>query len=123
MLEGIDHVPLYGNEPSAIEQVYAIFANVLELDEKGQVLNAHSAQKRRRTTLGHIVIPTSKLDPPYEENWETKLHQPPPSKDLIWTPHLVLQSAQSTAWLRSTPRVERAAELGSVAVIARRTQH
>lgn len=33
MLEGIDYLPLYGNEPSAIEQVYAIFANVVELDE------------------------------------------------------------------------------------------
>lgn len=33
MLEGIDYLPLYGDEPSAIEQVYAIFANVIELDE------------------------------------------------------------------------------------------
>jgi len=40
MLEGIDYLSLYGKEPSAIEQVYAIFANVLELDENGQVLNA-----------------------------------------------------------------------------------
>jgi hypothetical protein len=29
MLEGIDVLSLYGKEPSAIEQAYAIFANVL----------------------------------------------------------------------------------------------
>jgi hypothetical protein len=46
MLEGVDYLPLYGREPSAIEQVYAIFANVLEVDECGQVLNAQHAQKR-----------------------------------------------------------------------------
>ena len=33
MLEGVDYLSLYGKEPSAIEQVYAIFANVLELNE------------------------------------------------------------------------------------------
>ena len=27
-LEGVDYLPLYGSEPSAIEQVFAIFANV-----------------------------------------------------------------------------------------------
>lgn len=46
MLEDVDYLPLYGNDPSAIEQVYAIFANVLELDENGQVLNSQHAQKR-----------------------------------------------------------------------------
>ena len=34
-LDGIDYISLYGNEPSAIEMVYAIFANVLEFDENG----------------------------------------------------------------------------------------
>ena len=29
MLEGIEYLDLYGNEPSAIEMVYAIFANVV----------------------------------------------------------------------------------------------
>ncbi len=46
MLKGVDYLPLYGKEPSAIEQAYAIFANVLELGENGQVVNAHHAQKR-----------------------------------------------------------------------------
>lgn len=45
-LKNIDYISLYGEEPSAIEQVYAIFINVLELDEAGTVLNAEYAEKR-----------------------------------------------------------------------------
>jgi len=80
-LEGVDYLPLYGNEPSAIEQVYAIFANVLELDENGQVLNAHYAQKRATDYLRTYCDPSFKVDPPYE-NWEVELHRPPPLVDL-----------------------------------------
>jgi len=80
-LKGVDYLPLYGEEPSAIELVYAIFANVLELDEDGQVLNAHYAQKRATDYLRAYCDPTFKVDPPYEE-WEIALHSPPPLKDL-----------------------------------------
>jgi hypothetical protein len=80
-LDGVDYLSLYGNEPSAIEQVYAIFANVLELDENGQVLNAHYAQKRATDYLRAYCDLSFKVDPPYEE-WETDLHAPPPFKDV-----------------------------------------
>jgi len=80
-LKGVDFLSLYGNQPSAIEQVYAIFANVLELDENGQVLNAHYAQKRATDYLRAYCDPNFKVDPPYED-WETALHQPPPRQDL-----------------------------------------
>ena len=82
MLEGIDYLSLYGKEPSAIEQVYAIFANVLELDEKGQVLNATYAQKRATDYIRRYCDRSYKVDPPYE-GWELELHGPPPLKDLI----------------------------------------
>ena len=82
MLEGIDYLSLYGKEPSAIEQVYAIFANVLELDESGQVLNAPYAQKRATDYLRAYCDPSFKVDPPYQD-WELELHAPPPLKDLI----------------------------------------
>jgi hypothetical protein len=36
MLEGVDYLPLYGTEPSAIEQVYAIFVNVLSWTRTGR---------------------------------------------------------------------------------------
>lgn len=80
-LEGVDYLPLYGQEPSAIEQVFAIFANVIELDKHtGQVLNAHYAQKRATDYLRAYCDPNFVVDPPYEE-WETALHSPPPRKD------------------------------------------
>ncbi len=82
MLEGVDCLPLYGKEPSAIEQAYAIFANVLELDEHGQVLNAQHAQKRATDYLRAYCDSSFKVDPPYED-WELELHDPPPLKDLI----------------------------------------
>ena len=80
-LKGIDYLPLYGTEPSAIEQVYAIFANVLEIDQSGQVLNAHYAQKRATDYLRAYCDSSFKVDPPYED-WEIALHGPPPLKDL-----------------------------------------
>ena len=81
MLEGIDYLPLYGSEPSAIERAYAIFANVLELDENGQVLNAQHAQKRATDYLRSYCDPAFKVDPPYED-WELTLYEPPSLKDL-----------------------------------------
>jgi Tannase and feruloyl esterase len=60
MLEGVDYLPLYGNEPSAIEMVYAIFANVMELDENCQVLNVQHAQKRATDYLRAYCDPNFK---------------------------------------------------------------
>lgn len=80
-LQGVNYLALYGTEPSAIEQVYAIFANVLELDEDGQVLNSNYAQKRATDYLRAYCDPTFEVDPPYED-WEIALHEPPPRRDL-----------------------------------------
>ena len=81
MLKGVDYLPLYGKEPSAIEQAHAIFANVLEFDESGQVLNAQHAQKRATDYLRAYCVRGFKVEPPYED-WELELHEPPPLKDL-----------------------------------------
>lgn len=82
MLKGVDYLDLYGNEPSAIEQVYAIYINVLELDENGQVLNAKHAEKRATDYLRSYYDPTYEVSPPFED-WEVALYEPPPLKDLI----------------------------------------
>ncbi|MTW09375.1 hypothetical protein GM658_02075 [Pseudoduganella eburnea] len=82
MLEGVDYLSLYGEDPSAIEQVYAIFANVIELDEEGQVLNFTYAQRRATDYLRAWFDPSFKVDPPYEQ-WETALYGPPSLKDKI----------------------------------------
>lgn len=81
-LEGVDYLPLYGEEPSAIEQVFAIYVNVLELDENGTVLNAKYAEKRATDYLRAYCDPSFEVNPPYEE-WETNLYEPPPLKDAI----------------------------------------
>lgn len=78
MLDGVDYISLYGNEPSAIERVYAIFANVLELDENGRVQNFVHAQKRATDSLRQYCDPTYVVDPPFED-WEIALHEMPPS--------------------------------------------
>ena len=75
MLEGVDYISLYGNEPSAIEQVYAIYANVIELDENGRVLNAKYAEKRATDYLRSYCDPNYKVNPAYQD-WETQLHEP-----------------------------------------------
>lgn len=81
-LEGVNYLELYGNEPSAIEQVYAIYVNVLELDENGTVLNAKYAEKRATDYLQAYCDRSFKVQPPYED-WEVALYEPPPRKDLI----------------------------------------
>lgn len=79
-LEGIDYLKLYGEEPSAIEKVFAIYANVIELDENGKVLNAKYAEKRATDYLRSYCDPSFKVEPPYED-WETQLYSAPPLKD------------------------------------------
>jgi hypothetical protein len=73
MLEGVDYLDLYGTEPSAIEQSYAIFANVLETDASGKAINTKYAEKRATDYLRSYCDPTFKVEPPYED-WEVALH-------------------------------------------------
>ncbi|PJJ58734.1 DUF7677 family protein [Hymenobacter chitinivorans] len=82
MLEGVKYLELYGEEPSAIEQAYAIFANVIELDENGQVVNAQHAQKRAADYLRSYCDPAFTVEPPYQD-WELELHEPPSLQDKI----------------------------------------
>jgi hypothetical protein len=72
-LKGVDYLSLYGEEPSAIEQVFAIYANVIELDEDGNVLNDRYAQKRATDYLREYCCVDFKVDPVYEE-WEITLY-------------------------------------------------
>jgi hypothetical protein len=73
MLEGIQYLSLYGSEPSAIEQAYAIFANVLEMDETGEVLNMRYAEKRATDYLRSYCDPNFRVEPPLED-WEVALY-------------------------------------------------
>jgi hypothetical protein len=81
MLEGVDYLSLYGSDPGAIEQAYAIFVNVLKLDEAGQVLNAQYAQKRATDYVRSYCDIAYTVEPPYED-WEVALYGPPPLEDV-----------------------------------------
>ena len=71
LLEGIDYRGIL-REPSALEAVYAIFANVIELDEDGNVLNAKAAERRAAQYI--LQYMTGKpADPPFEA-WEVALY-------------------------------------------------
>lgn len=83
MLEGVNYLDLYGEEPSAIEQAFAIYANVIVLDEQGTVLNAKYAEKRATQYIRFYCDPTFVVEPPFED-WELTLYGPPPLKDFTW---------------------------------------
>ena len=76
MLQGVDYLDLYGDEPSAIEQTFAIFWNVLEADEQGRVTNFEAAQQRATDYLRSYCVPDFQVDPPLQD-WEIELHAPP----------------------------------------------
>ncbi|MDJ1466731.1 DUF7677 family protein [Xanthocytophaga flava] len=80
MLEGIEYLSLYGEDPSAIEQAFAIYANVIEVDEDGMVLNAKYAEKRATQYIRSYCDSDFVVEPPFED-WELALHSPPPLKD------------------------------------------
>ncbi|KAA3439844.1 DUF7677 family protein [Rufibacter hautae] len=82
MLKGINYLELYGEEPSAIEQAFAIYTNVIELDEDGNVLNAKYAEKRATQYIRSYCDSSYKVEPPFED-WEVTLYNPPPLQDLI----------------------------------------
>ncbi|WP_163831834.1 DUF7677 family protein [Spartinivicinus ruber] len=82
MLEDVEYLDLYGSEPSAIEMVFAIFANVIELDEEGNVLNFTHAQKRATDYLKSYCDPSYEVSPPYED-WEIELYGAPVFQDKI----------------------------------------
>jgi len=80
LLEGVDYSAIF-NEPGALEITFAIFANVIELDEHGAVLNAKWAEHRAAQWVLQYV--TGKAPDPPLADWETYLHDPPPKQDLL----------------------------------------
>jgi len=81
LLDGIDYRCILSEEPSALEQIYAIFANVLEFDDDGQVLNAKYAEQRAAQWLRRYMDPTFEIVPELAY-WEVALYEPPPRIDL-----------------------------------------
>ena len=73
LLEGIDYSCIF-SEPSALEQTYAIFINLLEVDDTGKVLDARTAQRRAAQYIrSYYEGEKYKVEPPFED-WEVALH-------------------------------------------------
>ncbi|MEV8043365.1 hypothetical protein ACF06D_02560 [Streptomyces griseoluteus] len=75
LLDGIDyraHLLEYGSD---LEMIFAIYANVLEIDEHGETLNDGDAQYRVAQWIRMTCDPGYEVDPPFEA-WETELHGP-----------------------------------------------
>jgi hypothetical protein len=79
LLDGIDYSCIF-REPSALELAYAIFANVIKLDENGTVLNAKYAERRAAQEILRYV--TGQPVEPAFEGWEVALYKLPSSRDL-----------------------------------------
>lgn len=82
MLEDVKYLELYGEDPGAIEMAYAIFANVLEMDDEGEVLNFTHAQRRATDYIKSYCDPSFEVSPPFEA-WEQELYGPPDLQDKI----------------------------------------
>jgi hypothetical protein len=74
MLEGINYWDELKESPSQMETCFAIFANVLELDEAGEPVNEKHAEQRSATWLYRYC--TGQLPPGQTdlEPWETALY-------------------------------------------------
>jgi hypothetical protein len=60
-------------EPSIMETAYAIFENVIELDESGIPINARHADERAAQFIRSRCDPHFEPSPPLEE-WEIALY-------------------------------------------------
>lgn len=73
MIDDLDYIKLYGMDPSAIEMCYAIFCNVIEIDDNGRVINFVYAQKRATDYIRSYMNPKYSIEPPLQD-WERNLY-------------------------------------------------
>ncbi|MFJ2033557.1 hypothetical protein [Streptosporangium sp. NPDC087985] len=74
MLEGINYWGELKDSPSQMETCFAIFANVLELDEHGEPINEKYAERRAATFLYQYCTGTLPPGEPDLEFWEVELY-------------------------------------------------
>lgn len=80
-LKGVPYLELFGEEPSAIEQAFAIYCNVIEMDDDGVVINAKYAEQRAVDFIRAYCEEDFEVQPPLAD-WELELHSPPSANDL-----------------------------------------
>ena len=72
LLDGIDYRPTLWAFGSALEQVTAIFSNVLDVDDQGRVTNAGDAEWRAAQYIRRLCDPSYTVTSPFEA-WELDL--------------------------------------------------
>lgn len=75
LLDGIGYRSDLLTHGSDLEMIFAIFANVLEVNDQGETLNAGDAQYRAAQWIRRRCDPEYQVEPPFED-WETELHGP-----------------------------------------------
>jgi len=81
LLAGVEYRQTMLEEPSLMEMAFAIFANVVELDDEGAPINAKYAEHRAAQYIRSYCDPGYVVTPPFEA-WEQALHGPPPREDI-----------------------------------------
>lgn len=74
LLEGIDYISVFREEPSLLEAAYAIFANNIEMDQDGTVLNAKYAEQRAAQYIREYCDPAYKAEPSFDGTGECELY-------------------------------------------------
>jgi hypothetical protein len=74
MLEGIDYWDELRDSPSQMEICFAIFVNVLELDDSGQPANEKYAETRAATWIYKYCMGELPPGQPDLEPWEVELY-------------------------------------------------
>ncbi|WP_405102597.1 hypothetical protein [Micromonospora sp. NBC_01412] len=72
LLDGIDYRPALMRFASTLEQVMAVFSNVLDVDERGRVTNAGDAEWRAAQYIRRYCDREYTVEPPFEA-WELEL--------------------------------------------------
>jgi hypothetical protein len=72
LLEEFDYRPAVMSFGSGLEQVFAIFANVLDVNDAGEVTNYGDAEYRAAQWIRSICDRTYEVDPPFAD-WEKEL--------------------------------------------------
>ena len=81
LLEGIEYRQTMIEEPSMLEQAFAIFANVIEFNENGEPINAKFAEYRAAQFIRNYCDSSYVVEPDFE-CWEMELYAPPDCEDI-----------------------------------------
>ena len=74
LLEGIDYISVFREEPSLLETTYAIFANNIEMDKNGIVLNAKYAEQHAAQYIRQYCDPDYEAVPSFAGSEEVELY-------------------------------------------------